>query len=425
MGKAYVTHGAKARCTSGTMSNYINTKNGHGVVYKGQPLLNANDHIPGVNIIDFGNCANMQGSKCVPATPLAWQFCNTKHLIDGAPALTTDSKCVCLLGGMISIEPEGGAGSGGTGSTSSGGGAGNDGAEGGESGENSQNTETKDAGAQESSGVQEAAVESADPDGGDTITVWEFFLPVEFVRVTRKKKVGKTKKDGKTEEVQQKKPDEKLYRHTEEKVGQIKTTKPEFAPAVKKFKEVFQRQKKRYKKIGDICGMPPELIAVIHYRENTSDYLKETFGIYVHNGQKLGRKTTIHPAGLLFHDFDKAAEHAFSERKWLLKKYYLTADSKDIVAMMCFAETYNGLGYFRGGKISPYLYSGTNVYTSGKYIRDHVYDENAVDKQVGVYLLLNSILGSGSQETGEKTEKNGENQEKPGGVRGKKKIIKK
>lgn len=449
MGKAYVTHGMKARCTSGTMSNYLNTQNGHGVVYKGQPLLNANDHIPGVNFSGFGNCANLQGMKCVPATPLAWQFCNTKHLLDGAPALTTDSKCMCLLGGVISIEPEGGAGAGsaggGAGSSPAEGGADGGSAEGARAGEGADGGSAKGArargggadgaqaradaggtqpgggtgsaaGAGERQSTPETAAEDAQED--DRIAVWEFFLP--FV-VVRKKKVKNVKDLKKKEE--QKKPDEALYRYTEEKVGQITSTKAEFAPTVKKFKEVFQRQKKRYKKIGDACGAPPELIAVLHYRENTSDYLKETFDVYLHNGQRLGKKTTIHPAGKLFDDFDKAAEDALSTRQWLLKKYHLTAESKDMVAMMCFAESYNGLGYYNRKKISPYLYSGTNLYVSGKYTSDGHYDENAVDKQTGVYLLLHSVLGPGAREADQKPEAKAGKQES-GMIQGKKKMIK-
>ena len=78
----------------------------------------------------------------------------------------------------------------------------------------------------------------------------------------------------------------------------------------------------------------------------------------------------------------------------------LTSDSKDIVAMMCFAEVYNGLGYYNNGHISPYLYSGTNLYVSGKYVEERnaegkyisVYKKDVVDAQIGVYILLNSIL---------------------------------
>lgn len=55
-GKKYVVHGMYAQCSMGTMKNYLNTDVGHGVVYQGQPLLNANDHAPQVNLTHFGDC---------------------------------------------------------------------------------------------------------------------------------------------------------------------------------------------------------------------------------------------------------------------------------------------------------------------------------------------------------------------------------
>lgn len=42
--------------------------------------------------------------------------------------------------------------------------------------------------------------------------------------------------------------------------------------------------------------------------------------------------------------------------------------------------------------MSKYVYSGTSVYVSGKYVADNVYDDSVVDKQVGVYLILNALL---------------------------------
>src|SRR4029077_15766876 len=46
-------------------------------------------------------------------------------------------------------------------------------------------------------------------------------------------------------------------------------------------------------------------------------------------------------------------------------------------------EEYNGLGYAARGVPSPYVWSGTDQYRSGKYVRDGIYDPNAVDSQPG------------------------------------------
>jgi len=59
--------------------------------------------------------------------------------------------------------------------------------------------------------------------------------------------------------------------------------------------------------------------------------------------------------------------------------------------MMAFAESYNGLGYYNKGLVSPYVYSGTNVYTKGKYVVDGKFSSSTIDGQPGVYLLINSL----------------------------------
>ena len=198
------------------------------------------------------------------------------------------------------------------------------------------------------------------------------------------------------------KPDNPLYNYTEENVRSIVMLDPKFDNERDKFREAYEENIERYRELADKIGVPPELIAIIHYRENTKDYLEGSFGVYLHNGEQLGRKTEKVPKGIYFDDFDLAAEDAIKQKENFIEKYHLTADSKDIVAMMCFAEVYNGLGYYNNGHISPYLYSGTNLYTSGKYVEERnaegeyvsVYREDVVDAQIGVYILLNSILNT-------------------------------
>lgn len=149
--KKYVVYGMMAKCSEGTMENYISTDTGHGVVYQGQPVLNANDHQKGVNLTHFGDCnsrkiyeeakkeidekykaeegdgfftklgkgiikAHMKTAvfvqehlmfhKCELDTPLPWIFTSKDHMIDGAPALTMESQCACRYGGIITIVPE-------------------------------------------------------------------------------------------------------------------------------------------------------------------------------------------------------------------------------------------------------------------------------------------------------------------------------
>lgn len=149
-GKDYVVYGMKAKCSEGTMDNYISTDKGHGVVYQDQPVLNANDHVKEVNLTHFGDCNSkaifeeakkqadekykaeegdgfftrlgkgiaktvtkavvsvketFSSNKCELDTPLPWIFTSRDHMVDGAPALTMESQCACKFGGIITIVP--------------------------------------------------------------------------------------------------------------------------------------------------------------------------------------------------------------------------------------------------------------------------------------------------------------------------------
>jgi lysozyme family protein len=56
-------------------------------------------------------------------------------------------------------------------------------------------------------------------------------------------------------------------------------------------------------------------------------------------------------------------------------------------------EEYNGLGYAARGVPSAYVWSGSNQYTSGKYVADHVYRASAVDVQEGCAPIIKIMMG--------------------------------
>ena len=59
-----------------------------------------------------------------------------------------------------------------------------------------------------------------------------------------------------------------------------------------------------------------------------------------------------------------------------------------IPKMMTFAELYNGLGYRNAEKLSPYLYSGTNLETSGIYRHDGKFDAKKKSENPGIAAVL-------------------------------------
>lgn len=106
MAKGYKTAMSMIRCSAGTVPLPIQLPMGHGVTSKDMALLNANDHVPMLNIMPFGICKNKPvlppgANVCIPVTPMAWRDGDTHCFVSGAPALTKDSCLTCMMGGTI------------------------------------------------------------------------------------------------------------------------------------------------------------------------------------------------------------------------------------------------------------------------------------------------------------------------------------
>lgn len=145
-------------------------------------------------------------------------------------------------------------------------------------------------------------------------------------------------------------------------------------------KEVWVDNRERYAAVGLAANVPAEVVAAIHWRESAGN-----FGTYLHNGEKLGTTTKLVPTGKLFTDWTEAAVDALTMKpiREVAEGVGLTYDTTDRAVWAAFCEGYNGLGYYRRGKPSPYVYSGTSAYIGGKYVADGEYDPEAVDKQPG------------------------------------------
>lgn len=167
---------------------------------------------------------------------------------------------------------------------------------------------------------------------------------------------------------------------TSEMLRTCKLNKAGESTVLKACAKIIQH-KNRYESIGLASQIPWWVIAVIHHRENGND-----FSGVLHNGERIigkGVKTKLVPAGRgPFSTFEEAAIDALS----------LTAASKvgtwNVPNSLDFLEKYNGLGYRKRGLPSPYLWSFTSKYVSGKYVKDGVFDSKAVDKQIGCVALM-------------------------------------
>lgn len=142
--------------------------------------------------------------------------------------------------------------------------------------------------------------------------------------------------------------------------------------------------KARYQSVSATTGVPWAVIAVIHERECSQDWVGS-----LAQGDPWNRVSVHVPAGRgPFRSWEEAAIDA------LVNCAPRAARNKDwsIGPTLTKLEEYNGLGYAARGRPSPYIWSGTDQYKSGKYVRDGVYDPNVVDSQPGCAGLLTAMM---------------------------------
>jgi lysozyme family protein len=177
-----------------------------------------------------------------------------------------------------------------------------------------------------------------------------------------------------------------LNKHKDIIVNAKITPQAQNSADLKKFVANYEKNKEKYKTVAEKTDMPQHLIAALHWRESSGN-----FKTYLHQGDPLGKPAVHVPKNIpVFYEWEDAAVHALNGKKSIKNKFGITKDTTDLAPLLAFTEAYNGLGYFNKNRISPYVYSGSDVYTSGKYVADGKYDPNAKDKQLGTFVLIKS-----------------------------------
>lgn len=112
------------------------------------------------------------------------------------------------------------------------------------------------------------------------------------------------------------------------------------------------------------------------------------FNTYLGNGQSIFKKTTIVPKGRgPFSSFYYGAIDAIRYDK--LDKIMDWSIGNTLTVFTGF----NGFGYYLyRGINTPYVFSGTNHYTKGKYVSDGKYDPNCVSAQIGIAPIFKRLL---------------------------------
>jgi lysozyme family protein/peptidoglycan hydrolase-like protein with peptidoglycan-binding domain len=148
--------------------------------------------------------------------------------------------------------------------------------------------------------------------------------------------------------------------------------------------------KATYQQVETKTGVPWWFVGLCHSRE--SDF---NFNTYLGNGQRLDQVTTIVPIGR--GPFTGPNAFVDGAVDALRNEGFVGCNDWSIARTLYRLEGFNGYGYHGFGVNSPYLYGGSTLYgppeaKGGKYVRDHVFDPNTVDPQLGTAVILAALM---------------------------------
>ena len=168
--------------------------------------------------------------------------------------------------------------------------------------------------------------------------------------------------------------------------------RPEHAHSAQTLVTRIAANQSRYTEVGTPLIIPWYVIGVIHCMEGSLN-----FGTHLHNGDPLNARTVHVPAGR-----PPTGQPPFTWEESALDalKFDHLADWRDwsIPGILYRLEAYNGFGYrTRHPEIlTPYLWSFSNHYESGKYIADGRFSATAVSDQCGAAVLLRKMAEDGT-----------------------------
>lgn len=144
----------------------------------------------------------------------------------------------------------------------------------------------------------------------------------------------------------------------------------------------IERNANAYNKVATQTGVTPVVIALLHMMEADCDMSRQIL-----NGEHFYQKTVLVPV-----DCGPWGSWEDSAIRILLSRYFMRfADATWTLGW--YLEKWNGWGYAKQGKNSPYLVGKTPLAKgSGKYVADGVYDASAETEQVGALVMLKYML---------------------------------
>lgn len=152
-----------------------------------------------------------------------------------------------------------------------------------------------------------------------------------------------------------------------------------YVSRLRKFKPTYESV------AAGLDGLPWQFIGITHGMEAGFDFSR-----HLHNGDPLTARTVRVPAGRPATGHPPFTWRDSAVDALMLKGLHQVARWPR-ARVLYELERFNGFGYRRRGLPSPYLWSFTNLYEKGKYIRDHEFDPEAVSKQCGAAAILKGL----------------------------------
>lgn len=167
------------------------------------------------------------------------------------------------------------------------------------------------------------------------------------------------------------------------------TIRPEFRYDADDVVNRITKSRSRYESVATKTHVPWQVVAIIHHMECSGN-----FNCHLHNGDSLHRRTVNVPAGRPVNGkppftWERSAIDA------LTFDGFTSWSDWSVAGTLYKLESYNGMGYRKRGTSSPYLWSGSQYYTSGKYVADGHYDPRAVSGQLGAAVTLRRMKDLG------------------------------
>ena len=148
----------------------------------------------------------------------------------------------------------------------------------------------------------------------------------------------------------------------------------------------------QYRAVEVVTGVPWHVVGIIHNLEASSDFRK-----HLHNGDPLTAKTVRVPRG-----HPKKGDPPFSWVDSAIDALRLKSLDKwtdwSVAGIAYTLEGYNGWGYrlYHPHVKSPYLWSFSTIYSSGKYVEDGKFLDAAVSRQCGGMTALLALANAGT-----------------------------